>query len=154
MKKIICIVIISAFILTTNNTVNAQIDTKFNSKKVKAPVVQKQVEQPATPVIIDVVNSSNNINMPINTLNTDSLELKKLIDDYNEAQKISDNAFEKLIAKQKMMIDKLPNGKGKEMAMVRMQSLVSQRGTMLQMITTIMKSLNDTKDEVIKNIGK
>lgn len=154
MKKIIYIVIISAFILTTNNTVNAQIDTKFNSKKVKAPVVQKQVEQPATPVIIDVVNTSNNINMPINTLNTDSLELKKLIDDYNEAQKISDNAFEKLIAKQKMMIDKLPDGKGKEMAMVRMQSLVSQRGTMLQMITTIMKSLNDTKDEVIKNIGK
>jgi hypothetical protein len=41
---------------------------------------------------------------------------------------------------------------GNEMAMIKFQSMLSQRQMMLQMITSIFRAMNDTTGAIIKNI--
>ena len=43
-------------------------------------------------------------------------------------------------------------GGGNEMAMIKFQSMLSQRQMMLQMITSIFRAMNDTTGAIIKNI--
>jgi hypothetical protein len=45
-------------------------------------------------------------------------------------------------------------GASREMAMVRLQALVSQRGTMLQMVTNMMNSLNEAAKNIAANTGR
>jgi hypothetical protein len=45
-------------------------------------------------------------------------------------------------------------GASREMAMVRLQSLVSQRGTMLQMVTNMMNALNEAAKNIAANTGR
>jgi hypothetical protein len=94
----------------------------------------------------------------LTTGNRDSVEISQLFEAFKIADAEATNKLQMLIEKVKIVnaknADKLDdNAKAnREMGMVQLQSLVSQRGTMLQMITNMMKSIDDALKSIVQNI--
>ncbi len=82
----------------------------------------------------------------------DSLVLIKLHEEYKAADAIANQALSKVIAKLNEMKKNGGTNSGGEMNMVKLQSSMSEREKMLQLLDKMMKQMQDNNNAIAENI--
>ena len=104
------------------------------------------------------INKSRTVAKPSQPLiaigaNSDSIEVKKLYEEYKAAEAIANEAFNKWAAKVKAMQAKNSNGSaGEEMNMVKLKNYMEERTKSQAMISNLMKRMEESRNTIINNI--